>query len=162
MKTLLILRHAKSSWSDPALSDHDRPLNRRGKRDAPRMGELLRREELLPDLIISSTARRARATAEMVAEHSGFEGPLWLERDLYAAGAEEILAVLVTLPDEYTRVMVVGHNPGLEELLETISGDYERLPTGALAQVHLPLARWRDLDEETEGELVNLWRPKEL
>ncbi len=162
MKTLLILRHAKSSWSDSTLADHDRPLNKRGKSDAPRLGELLRREELLPDLIISSTARRARSTAELVAESSGCEGPLWLERDLYAAGAEAYLEVLVTLPDEYTRVMVVGHNPGLEELVEALSGNYERMPTAALAQVSLPIERWRDLNEESEGELVNLWRPKEL
>lgn len=162
MKTLLILRHAKSSWSNPVLADHDRPLNKRGKRDAPRMGELLRREEMLPDLIISSTARRARDTAQIVAEHSGCDGQIWLERDLYAAEAEEILGVLATLPDEHTCVMVVGHNPGLEELLEALSGNYERLPTAALAQLYLPIAHWRDLNEETEGELVNLWRPKEL
>lgn len=162
MKTLLILRHAKSSWSNPGLADHDRPLNKRGKKDAPRMGELLRHEDLVPELIISSSARRARSTAELVAEHSGCEGPLWLERDLYAAGAEAYLGVLVAIPDEYRRVMVVGHNPDLEELLEALIGEYERLPTAALAQVSLPIDSWRDLDEETEAELVNLWRPKEL
>jgi phosphohistidine phosphatase len=162
MKTLLLLRHAKSSWGNPGLADHDRPLNKRGKRDAPRIGELLRREELVPHLIISSTARRARVTAELVAEHSGYAGSLRLEADLYAAGAEAYLEGLANLPDEYERVMVVGHNPGLEELLEAIIGGYERLPTAALAEVRLPVQRWRDLNDETEGELVNLWRPKEL
>jgi len=162
VKTLLVLRHAKSSWGDPALADHDRPLNKRGKKDAPRIGALLRREDLTPELIISSTARRARTTAEIVVEHSGCEGQLRLERDLYAAGPEAYLQVLAELPDEYQRVMLVGHNPGLEELLEMLTGDYERLPTAALAQVRLPIKRWRDLAEEASGELVNLWRPKEL
>jgi len=162
VKTLLILRHAKSSWSDPALADHDRPLNKRGKKDAPRIGALLRREDLVPELIISSTARRARATAEIVAEHSGCEGQIRLERDLYASGPEAYLQVLAALPDEYRRVMVVGHNPGLEELLEALTGDYERLPTAALAQVRLPIKRWRELAEETSGELVHVWIPKEL
>ena len=76
MKLLLILRHAKSSWKDPDLDDHDRPLNKRGRRDAPRMGRLLRKEDLLPDLILSSTAVRARMTAEMVADASRYRGPL--------------------------------------------------------------------------------------
>jgi len=162
MKTLLILRHAKSSWSDPSLADHDRPLNKRGKRDAPSMGELMRSEELTPDLIISSSAKRARTTAEIVAEYSGYEGEMWLERDLYAAEAEAYLATLKSLPDEYKTVMVVGHNPGLEELVEELTEDYERMPTAALAQVSLPIERWRELDDETEGELVYVWRPKEL
>jgi len=162
MKTLLILRHAKSSWGAPSLADHDRPLNKRGKRDAPRIGELLRREELVPQLILSSTARRARSTAELVSEHSGCEGPLRLERDLYAAGGEAYLEALAKLPDEYQRVLLVGHNPGLEELLEALCGEYQRLPTAALAQVSLPIERWRDLSDDTQGALVNLWRPKEL
>ncbi len=164
MKTLLILRHAKSSWKEANLDDHDRPLNKRGKRDAPLMGALLRREELLPDLILSSTARRARATTELVVEESGCEGEAQFLRDLYAAGPEAYIEALSELSNHYECVMVVGHNPGLEELLEWLTGDYEPMPTAALAQVQLPIQSWEELMDldETEASLLNLWRPKEL
>lgn len=162
MKTLLILRHAKSSWSKPELADHDRPLNKRGKRDAPRIGSLLRREDLVPDLIISSTAARARSTAELASEACGYEGELRLERECYAAGPEAYLDALQSLPESYPCVMVVGHNPGLEELLELLTGEWQRLPTAALAQVRLRLDVWGELDEDTRGKLVNLWLPRQL
>ena len=162
MKTLLILRHAKSSWRELGLSDHDRPLNKRGKRDAPRIGSLLSREDLLPDLIISSTAVRARKTAQLVMEASGYDGELRLEGDLYAAEPQAYVDILQALPDEIGRVMVVGHNPGLEELLEQLTGDAESLPTAALAQVSLNLEAWQDLDEDTQASLIHLWLPRQL
>ncbi len=162
MKTLLILRHAKSSWKDDTLPDHDRPLNKRGKQDAPRMGKLLQEKGLVPDLIISSTAKRARKTAEMVAEESGYEGEIQLERDLYAFEPTAYLDELAQIEDHYQIVLIVGHNPGLEELVEQLTGEFARLPTAALAQVSLPVESWSDLDEETQGQLSNLWRPKEL
>ncbi len=162
MKTLLILRHAKSSWKDMTLADHDRPLNRRGKEDAPRMGALLAEEGLVPDVILSSTAKRAQATAEAVADASGFEGEIHYSRDLYHADPESYLYTLRTLPPDYELVMVVGHNPGLEELVDVLTGESLRLPTAALVQVSLPLDDWTALTDETEGELVDIWRPREL
>jgi len=162
LKTLLILRHAKSSWRQSGLADQDRPLNKRGKRDAPRMGRLLRQEEIIPDVIISSSAVRARKTAQLVIEESGYEGELRLEDDLYAAEPEAYLEVLQQLPDDIQCAMVVGHNPGLEELLELLTQDWQRLPTAALARVDLDLDAWGNLDEETQGKLVNLWLPRQL
>ena len=162
MKTLFILRHAKSSWKHLELADHDRPLNKRGKRDAARMGELLREDDLLPDLILSSSAKRALRTAELLIEAAGFDGELIISRDLYAHYAEAYLDPLSSLDEHYERVMVIGHNPGLEELLELLTGEWDRLPTAALAQVMLPIQRWNELDENTQGELENIWRPKEL
>lgn len=162
MKTLLILRHAKSSWKKTGLPDHDRPLNKRGQRDAPRMGLLLRDLGLVPDLILSSPARRARQTAQTVAEESGYEGEVLLEPAFYPGDPEDFVAVLQQLPPNPQRVMVVGHNPGLEALLEDLTGAYERLPTAALAQVRLPIEDWRELDQETEGTLVDLWLPRQL
>ena len=162
MKTLLILRHAKSSWKKPGLADHDRPLNKRGKRDAPRMGQLLEEQGLVPDLIITSPARRARLTAEIAAENSGYQGEIRLEPSFYMGDREAYLDALRQLADEIHTVMVVGHNPGLEELLEELVMEPERLPTAALARVDLPVQSWQELDDEVVGELVNLWRPREL
>lgn len=162
MKTLLILRHAKSSWSNMRLSDHDRPLNDRGRRDAPRMGQLLRDEDLIPDLIITSSAERALTTAELVALNCGYEEALLVTRHLYHAGPEEYVEVLREQGGEAHTVMVVGHNPGMEDLLDYLTGEDERMPTAALAQVSLPLGAWREMDLEVSGTLQNLWRPKEL
>jgi len=162
VKTLLVLRHAKSSWKDPYLADHDRPLNKRGKQAAPLMGELLQSQDLLPELIISSTARRAVQTAELVAEYSGYERQIHYSRDLYAADPQAYIEVLQLLTGDYDCVMVVGHNPGLEDLIEMLTGEWERMPTAALAQVELPLESWQELSDESSGRLVNLWRPKEL
>lgn len=160
MKTLLILRHAKSSWKYPNLADHDRPLKKRGKRDAPRMGRLLRQEGLVPDLILCSTAKRAQKTAEIIADESGYEGEIDLRREFYPGNPSDYIEALQGIPEECQRVMVVGHNPGLEELLESLTEQSDFLPTAALAQVLLPIEHWRDLNFDTEGKLANLWRPR--
>ncbi|MDX1437165.1 MAG: histidine phosphatase family protein [Anaerolineales bacterium] len=162
MKTLLILRHAKSSWDKPALADHDRPLNKRGRRDAPRMGELVRQQDLLPDMILSSTAKRAKKTAELVAEGAGYTDPIFLTSDFYHATPEDYISVLQTLSPVIDSAMVVGHNPGLEDLVEDLTGAFERMPTAALALVTLPIADWSALNLGTEGELKEIWRPKEI
>ncbi len=162
VKTLLIMRHAKSAWDQEDTPDHDRPLNKRGKHDAPRMGDLLKAEDLLPDLIISSTAKRARTTVELVAEASDYGGEVRWEESLYAAGPEAYIAILRTLPDDLGSVMVVGHNPGLEELVAMLSDEWASLPTAALAQVRLNIPKWADLGYEPVGKLAHVWRPKEL
>ena len=162
MKTLLILRHAKSSWDDESLDDHDRPLNKRGKRDAPRMGQLLRDEDLLPELILCSTAVRARKTLDKVCEAANYGGEKALNGELYMAGPSTYVDVLRSVDDRVERVMVVGHNPGLEELLSDLAGIDEHLSTAALAVVELPIERWNELELRTAGKLVQLFRPKEL
>ena len=162
MKTLLLLRHAKSSWKDGDLDDHDRPLNGRGKRDAPRMGRLLAEESLLPELILCSSAKRCRKTAEHVIAVSGYRGETRITGELYEAGAEKLREVLAGLTGEPTRVLLIAHNPGLEELLERWIEVYTPLTTAALAQIELPIRCWSDLDENTRGRLVNLWQPREL
>jgi phosphohistidine phosphatase len=162
MKYLLILRHAKSSWKQPFSTDHDRPLNKRGKHDAPRMGDLLSREDLIPDLIITSSAVRAVMTAEAAAQSSGFTGDLIMSRSLYHAGTMGFIDALNGVGDEFDRVMVVGHNPGIEELLVDLAGSYERMVTAALAHIALPVESWGRLDESVQGSLLNFWRPKDL
>jgi len=162
MKTLLVQRHAKSSWKHPELSDHDRPLNKRGKRDAPRMGRLVAAQGLRPDVIVSSTARRARRTAEEVARHAGCEGVVQLDRRLYLASPDEIVDVVRGVAGSARRVMVVGHNPGLEDLVARLAGRHETLPTAALAALRLSIRSWAELTASTAGDLAGPWRPREL
>lgn len=163
MKTLMLLRHAKSSWKDDALPDHDRPLNKRGKKTAPMMGHLIRDRELVPDLIAASTAVRAHTTAEAVAEACGYASELALSEDLYLATSGEILRYAQERTDDAAaRVMLVGHNPGMEDLVNLLSGRREAFPTAALAAFALEIDSWRNLELGVHAKLEHLWRPREL
>ncbi len=162
MKTLLILRHAKSSWKQTGISDHDRPLNNRGKMSAPRMGQLIYEEDIVPEIILSSTARRARDTADLVAEASGFQGEVIYLEDFYHAWPSDYIDAVRNLSDDLNSAMVVGHNPGMELLLEQVTGEAERFPTAALAVISLPIVYWSQLNDETEGEIIRFWIPREL
>ena len=162
MKTLLILRHAKSSWNYPELSDYDRPLNRRGKRDAPRMGKHLRQEGLVPDRILTSSAKRARKTASKVAKTSGYIGKVKKLDAFYDTVPGVYFETLQALPNKYQRVMVVGHNPTMEQLVNHLTSHIERMPTAALAHIEIPIEHWEALNLYTKGILVNLWTPKTL
>ena len=162
MKTLLVLRHGKSSWNDPALDDHERPLNKRGRRDGSRMGKLVRKYGLMPDVVISSEAVRARLTAEAVVQAARYAGEILLDQQLYMASPADILSLLRTVRENAETVMIVGHNPGLEELVTQLTGEQQDLPTAALAQIALPIDQWRDLKLSTRGTLLGHWRPKEL
>ena len=162
MRTLLLQRHAKSDWSNPELADHDRPLNQRGKRNAERMGRVLKDEDLMPDLILTSTAKRARQTAKRVVGAGGYSGTVEETRALYLANPPGYAAAIRKVQDDCSRVMVVGHNPGLEEFVEQLTKTAIRLPTAALVQIELPLERWRDFDEHTQGNVVGVWRPRGL
>jgi phosphohistidine phosphatase len=162
MKSLLILRHAKSSWKHPDLNDHDRPLNQRGKRDAPRMGELLQNEHLVPELIISSTAKRAVSTAKTVAKAAGYKGEISLNRSLYAAGPVAYLDVLRDLSNEYARVLMVGHNPGLEQLVKKLTGEEHTISTCSLVHVQFPITAWTEIKYNTRGKMLGIWQPRDL
>lgn len=161
MRELLILRHAKSSWKDTGLSDHDRPLNGRGRRAAPRMGELLLAEQILPEHVLCSTAKRARATAKRAMRAAGYEGEIEHLPELYLASPAEILDVLATIPDRYARILVVGHNPGMESLVARLTGQHHAFPTAALAHVSLDVDHWREAPE-AHGGLLGFWVPREL
>ena len=118
---------------------------------------------LMPDLIISSDATRARLTAEAMADAAGYEGTILLERRLYHASPPEIVDLLHSVVDaELETVMIVGHNPGLEELVAKLTGAPEDVPTAALAQIELPIERWSNLTATTRGTLVGMWRPRDL
>ena len=161
-KLLLVLRHAKSSWDFADLSDHDRPLNNRGKRDAPMMGRKILKEGLVPNLIISSSAVRAHSTAKKVAKACRYEDEILIDPTLYGSGHSDYLNVLINQGDNYDIVMLVGHNPNSEQLLEILTGKMVTMPTCTVACVRLPIKSWTEVSAQTRGELLNLWRPKEL
>jgi len=163
MKSLLILRHAKSSWKEPDATDHDRPLNQRGERDAPRIGALLQAQNLVPDLIVSSTAKRAVMTTQAVAEAADYGGTIQLEDNLYLGAPAAYVEQLALLPDNVQRVMMVGHNPGLEELLFLLTRQTRTFPTAALAVVQWDAEDWKAVAAHPRnGQLSDFWIPKAL
>lgn len=155
------MRHAKSSWANSSLDDFDRPLNDRGIQDAPRMGKWIQEKELTPDLILSSTANRAKSTAEMVAESSAYQSEIRFHDYLYHGSPRDYFRALKVLSVTIDRCMVIGHNPGLENLVEHLTGEFETMPTAAIANVSLPITDWEDIDQ-ADGQLLDIWRPKEI
>ena len=161
MKTLLLLRHAKSDWDDSSLRDFDRPLADRGKRDAPRMGRALKDRGPVPDLIVSSPAARAKATAEAAIKSGGFAASLQFDQGIYDASTSDLVRIVRHLPDESSTVLMVGHNPGFEELVYRLSGSHERMTPAALAAIEFAVERWEDV-EEGQGKLLWFLTPKQL
>ena len=161
MKTLLLLRHAKSDWNDSSLRDFDRPLAERGERDAPQIGKALRKRGPLPDLIISSPAARAKATVEAVTSAAGLSLEVKFDEVVYGASSPELIKLVRALPDTTLCALLVGHNPGFEDLVGRLSGNRERMPTAALACIEFQIDHWADVNDG-EGRLAWLLTPKQL
>jgi phosphohistidine phosphatase len=162
MKTLLLMRHAKSSWDDPTVRDHDRPLNTRGKEDAPRMGTLLNEQDLLPDVILCSSARRARGTVKHLLNTLHFEGAPDFRTDLYHADTDEYILLLNQQTNKAERVMIVGHNPEMNAALYHFTGQHEHVPTAGVAVIDFAIDDWGELDQDTEGSLRVFWKPRDV
>lgn len=167
MKTLVVLRHAKSSWDDPSLDDHDRPLARRGRKALPLLARRLEEAGPTPDLVVCSSAQRARETLAGVQASLG-DVAVRVEPELYMAGTDELIDRLRTLPAEAATVMLVGHNPGLQALILELAATGDQLervrgkfPTGGLATIELDVETWQDVAPGT-GRLVALVTPREL
>lgn len=161
MKTLLLLRHAKSSWKDTNARDFDRPLNQRGLKAAPAIGRLIRKRKLQLDLVLSSPAERARQTTQLVFEAAGLKTELRYDERIYEASAERLFEIVSQIDDEADVVMLVGHNPGLEDLLATLVGEGRSFPTAALAHIALDIEKWNKL-RAGGGQLEWLAKPKKL
>jgi phosphohistidine phosphatase len=161
MKTLYLLRHAKSSWKEPGLEDFDRPLNDRGREAAPLVGRFMRKRQLTVDLLLSSPAARARQTAALVKEAAALSAELLYDERIYEADAERLLEVVSQAAESADALMLVGHNPGMEELLQTLTGERREMPTAALACVVLDVEKWGKA-RAGAGRLEWLVRPKEL
>lgn len=167
-RELLILRHAKSNWETGASRDFDRPLAKRGKKDAPRVGEWLYREGLVPDLVVSSPAERARETAVKVCKSMEFKKKkIQWDDEVYGAGVADLLRLLARCPRDARTVLLVGHNPGFEDLVRYLAADEleepsdgKLLPTAALARLEMP-DDWSTLEAGC-AQLVAVNRPRKL
>ena len=160
MRTLFLVRHAKSSRDDPTLPDKERPLNERGLRDAPRMGERLAKHGVKPDLILSSPALRALATAEIIARKLDYRGKdISVDERLYAAAPDDVLEVIHELGDKPKRVMLFGHNPELTELAHQLSTKIIDMPTCAVAEFAFDTKSWANVGKQKPAR-VTLYRPE--
>lgn len=162
MKTLLLMRHGKSSWKDEDLSDHERPLKKRGQKDSKRIAKELEKNSLIPDIILSSTAVRARETVGILVEKLDYQKQVLFSDELYMGEPQDFINILSKLSNDYNTVLMVGHNPGMEAYLQIIDGEIEALPTGGLGHLVLVLDDWKDITFETMGDLIDFWKPKEL
>lgn len=161
MKTLYIIRHAKSSWENPLLDDFSRPLNDRGKRDAPRMAKRLKEKKIKPDLLLSSPARRALATAKRMAEGLDVSSSkIKTDAALYHASVNTLFETLSQLKDKYDHVMLFGHNPGLTDFVnELLPLAVDNLPTCAVVACSFDIDTWADLKSK-KGKLLFYDFPK--
>jgi len=170
MKTLYLLRHAKSSWGDSALADHDRPLNDCGKNAAHRIGAFLREGGHIPDLVLCSTAARTRQTLSTLVDEWDVEPAIDWDGDLYLTGPHQMLDLLRAVPDTVESVLMIGHNPGTAILADVLCGDGDevglnhmrtKFPTAGLAIIELQVDRWEDTQSDC-GHLQSFTRPREL
>lgn len=161
MKKLFLVRHAKSSWSEPGLSDFERPLNSRGKRDAPFMGKLLKEKNILPDKIISSAAIRAYTTARTIATEINYPiEKIETSNDIYEAGASEILNIIQSVDDNIKTLMLFGHNPGFTSLSNYLSDrQVDNIPTCGISCIEFDVDSWKNVNIN-QGKLTAFEFPK--
>lgn len=161
MKTLLLLRHAKSSWKDAALADFERPLNDRGRKAAGLIGKFIAKQDVNIDLVISSPAVRARETIDLVLRAAKRSPELRFDQRVYEASPTRLLEITSQIEDDRKSVMLVGHNPGMEELLALLVGAEQHMPTASLARVVLSSKKWDKILAE-KGVLESFVRAREL
>ena len=159
MKSLIILRHAKSDHP-LGVNDFDRDLTERGLRDALRVGEILREQQLLPESIVTSAAQRARTTTERVVTGSAFEGSVEVTPDFYEAGTAQILNAVRAIQEGVSSAMIVGHNPGFWGVACRFDRSITSFPTAAWVRLELDIEYWGELTEITSARRTHFWYPK--
>ncbi len=161
MKQLYIIRHAKSSWDNPDLKDHDRPLNKRGNRDAPMMAKVLRKKGALPDLILSSSAKRALDFAKIIAEETGYKkSKIEFNKEIYMADEDAMLNIIRSVRDNYNMIFMIGHNPDLTSFANSLSDcNIDNIPTSGVVQIEFNTNTWKDI-EFGKGIFVSFDYPK--
>ncbi len=155
------MRHAKSSWKNKDLEDYQRPLNKRGKRDASFMGKVLKKRGVFFDIIISSSAKRAYQSAKRVAKEIEYDKKILKDKKLYLISFEEFLDYIKNLDDKYTSVLIIGHNPGISKLFSYLTGKESKMPTAAIGALEFKGDSWRDI-EEREIEALFFDYPKKF
>ncbi len=174
MKTIYILRHAKSDWAGAGLKDHDRPLNERGREAAPKMGAYLKSKKYKPEVILCSSARRTMETCDLIRPFVGSKVNVEVDESLYLAEPRRLIERLRSLNDDIESAMLIGHNPGLEQLANGLSASpatqeeerlhrrmREKFSTCALAVIAMPVKAWREV-KMGSGSLQDFMRPKDL
>lgn len=163
MKRLYLLRHAKSSWKHPDLSDFERPLNERGKRDAPVMGKRLKEMQIQPDLILSSPAKRAHKTAKIIAKEIDFpKKQIVTDESIYAAGVSTLLDLIRKIDDSFRQVILIGHNPGFTDLANYLTNaQLDNIPTCGIFCTDFDIQSWKDV-AEGKGTFVFFDYPKKI
>lgn len=168
MKTLYVLRHAKSDWGDESLPDFERPLNHRGRKSAKAVGAEMRDRGIRPDLVVCSPAVRAKETLGLVIDSYGQDLPVTEDRRIYEASTGALANIVRNAPDDVEHLMIVGHNPGFQDLVVALSEQSslrdeaaEKFPTAALAEIRFSIDRWSELAPET-GQLEDLIKPRDL
>ncbi len=148
-KKLYLIRHAKSSWDDPGLKDHDRPLNKRGKNDAPLMAKVLNKKGVAPDIIYSSTAVRALEFAKIIAEELGYKKKnIAASKDIYMAGENEMLNIIKQTDDKDETVFLVGHNPDITQFANSLcnNNNIDNIPTSGIFCIEFEADSWQEID----------------
>lgn len=159
MKKLYIIRHAKSSWGDAELNDFERPLSKRGKANAPMMGERLKKKGIMADIIISSPAKRAKSTAEMIAKEVGYEKKVLFDENIYESSVATLRKILTALDDKQSTVFLVGHNPELNMLVDYYVKFYENIPTCGVVEIEFKCDKWAEI-EPKNAKLISFDYPK--
>ena len=162
MKILLLLRHAKSSWKDESLSDFDRPLNERGRKAAHAIARYIRKQKMMPDLVLSSPAVRARETTGLITTTAKLTAEIRYDQRIYEADAPRLVHIISQIEDNFGSVLLVGHNPGIEDLLGLLTGSSQHMPTAALAKIRLEGADdWSEISQ-SKAILDLMIKPKDI
>jgi len=162
MKTIILVRHAKSSWKNMMLADHDRPLNPRGKQNAPEMGRRLKSRNILPELLLASTAKRAKSTAKMIAKEIGYMDKVMKSKSLFHAGTSEIIKIIQSLDNRFSVVMLFGHNPGFTSCANALTPSMiENIPTCGVVSIEFDIQTWKEI-KPGSGNLQFFDYPKKI